>query len=158
VVYGHVSRGLVQAGIEANKSLFTLADSVIYSFHMPLFFFLSGLYFYHSLNRRGVRGLIQSKVDAILYPYLLWSILQGLIEVQLSKTGFTNGSLTYAEVFSSLLIPRAQFWFLYALFTIFVLASLVFKFLNAKSVVVVLALSALAYIFQSTLAYQFIKN
>jgi fucose 4-O-acetylase-like acetyltransferase len=39
VVYGHVARGMANAGITINETLYQLADSMIYSFHMPLFFF-----------------------------------------------------------------------------------------------------------------------
>lgn len=42
VVYGHVVRGLLNAGILQDAEFHGLVDSVIYSFHMPLFFFLSG--------------------------------------------------------------------------------------------------------------------
>jgi len=41
VVYGHVARGIFSAGMIVNEKIFRLVDSVIYSFHMPLFFFLS---------------------------------------------------------------------------------------------------------------------
>jgi hypothetical protein len=46
VVYGHVAHGIYKASLPINKDVYLLIDSVIYSFHMPLFFFLSGLYFY----------------------------------------------------------------------------------------------------------------
>ncbi|WP_043367549.1 acyltransferase family protein, partial [Cupriavidus sp. WS] len=45
VVYGHVARGLHSAGIWSDATSFSFLDSAVYSFHMPLFFFLSGLYF-----------------------------------------------------------------------------------------------------------------
>lgn len=45
VVYGHVARGIFNAGIPMNEKSFGIIDSVIYSFHMPLFFFLSGFFF-----------------------------------------------------------------------------------------------------------------
>ena len=38
VVYGHVARGLHNAGLLVDEGLFTLVDSVVYSFHMPLVF------------------------------------------------------------------------------------------------------------------------
>lgn len=44
VVFGHVNRGLYSAGIQLSGSSYLLTDSIIYSFHMPLFFFLSGLF------------------------------------------------------------------------------------------------------------------
>lgn len=122
VVYGHVSRGVYNAGIKFDTELFRLVDSVIYSFHMPLFFFLSGLFFLPSLQKYGRAGLIADKVDSVLYPYILWSLLQGFIEVLLS--GFTTSTTTSSEVLSLFWQPRAQFWFLYVLFAIFVLMAM----------------------------------
>lgn len=122
VVYGHVVRGLMNAGLPMDKALHGLVDSIIYSFHMPLFFFLSGLFLLGSLAKRGWGGLVLSKVDTIFYPYIVWSLIQGLIEVALS--GSTNGNVTLEQVFSLLWQPRAQFWFLYTLFAVFVVAGL----------------------------------
>src|SRR5690606_15822455 len=56
VVYGHVARGVFNAGLPMEESSYLLVDSIIYSFHMPLFFFLSGLFFYDSLMKRGKTG------------------------------------------------------------------------------------------------------
>ncbi|WP_117233105.1 acyltransferase family protein [Vibrio maerlii] len=122
VVYGHGMRGLEKAGIWTNKDSFVFIDSLIYSFHMPLFFFLSGLFIYDSLERKGKVSFLRSKLDTIFYPYLLWSILQGSIEVALSN--YTNGSVDFQAVFSFLWAPRAQFWFLYALFFISIISML----------------------------------
>ena len=72
VVYGHVARGVKEAGYNFSDSLFTLVDSFIYSFHMPLFFFLSGLFFYQSFIKRGFLDLTLNKIDTIVYPYILW--------------------------------------------------------------------------------------
>lgn len=124
VVYGHVARGVFNAGLPMDESNYILVDSIIYSFHMPLFFFLSGLFFYDSLVKRGKTGLIVNKVDTIVYPFIVWSLLQGVIEVVLSN--YTNGEVTLSQVFSLLWAPRAQFWFLYALFLVFVVCSFVY--------------------------------
>jgi len=124
VVYGHVARGVFNAGLPMDEDSYLLVDSIIYSFHMPLFFFLSGLFFYDSLIKRGKTGLIVNKVDTIVYPFIVWSLLQGLVEVVLSN--YTNGEVTLGQVFSLLWSPRAQFWFLYALFLVFVVCSFVY--------------------------------
>ena len=100
VVYGHVARGIHHAGLEINETFFRVVDIIIYSFHMPLFFFLSGLFFYRSLSKRSFIGFFNHKLDYILYPYILWSIFQGVIEVNLAQ--YTNGDATYNEVFSLL--------------------------------------------------------
>ncbi len=125
VVYGHVARGVFNAGLNIDRKLYELADSIIYSFHMPLFFFLSGLFFLKSREKRDSLSLLRNKIDTILYPYLIWSLLQGAVEIVLSR--YANGHTTMSEVLSLAWHPRAQFWFLYVLFFVFVLALLVFR-------------------------------
>lgn len=123
VVYGHISRGLYNSGIISDTKWFHFIDSLIYSFHMPLFFFLSGLFLMKSFQVRGLPSFIFNKVDTILYPYIIWSIIQGLTEFLLSK--YTNGNVRLSDVFGLLWHPRAQFWFLYSLFLNFILISLI---------------------------------
>ncbi len=155
VVYGHVVRGLLSAGIiKENIFLHELVDSVIYSFHMPLFFFLSGLFFWHSMNNRGAGGVFLSKIDTVFYPFVLWSLLQGSIEALLSN--YTNGDVSLARVFSLLWAPRAQFWFLYALFLIFTLSVLVYR--RSSMFLPLLLAGALIYIFQRSGPNFFIFN
>jgi fucose 4-O-acetylase-like acetyltransferase len=137
VVYGHVARGLINTGFTLPESLYPMIDSVIYSFHMPLFFFLSGLFFQHSLTQRGRTGLVLNKVDTILYPYLIWSIIQGAPEALLSN--YTNGNVALFEVFE-LWNPRAQFWFLYVLFIIFIGISAIYSIFSKKYGLLILAL------------------
>lgn len=148
VVYGHVARGLYNAGMAMPESTYRLADSIVYSFHMPLFFFLSGLFFYHSLSKRGAKKLIFNKVDTIVYPYLLWSLLQGGVELVLSN--YTNGNVTITEVLS-VWEPRAQFWFLYALFLVVVVSTAIYSFITEKMSLVILLLASLLYINSSIL-------
>lgn len=146
VVYGHVVRGLLAAGIiEDHIFLHKLVDSVIYSFHMPLFFFLSGLFFWHSMSNRGANGVFLSKIDTVFYPFVLWSILQGCTEALLSN--YTNGDVSLAKVFSLLWAPRAQFWFLYALFLIFTLSVLLYR--RSAMFLPLLVAGAVIYVFQN---------
>lgn len=148
VVYGHVARGLVKAGIVDNSGTIRLIDSFIYSFHMPLFFFLSGLFFLPSLQRRGRVSLVCNKVDTIIYPYLVWSLIQGSIEVALSR--YTNGNIGWEDLTRILIEPRAQFWFLYALFLIFIIATLTYR--NSSNVLsrLILVGAGSAYLLQSS--------
>lgn len=144
VVYGHVARGLVKAGIEVPIVFYDLTDSIVYSFHMPLFFFLSGLFFYQSFSKRGCQKLIFSKIDTIFYPFLLWSIIQGSTEVLLSH--YTNGNLPLYKVFTLLWAPRAQFWFLYALFVIFVFSAIIYSYSAKKYSICIFIAAAFTYI------------
>ena len=149
VVYGHVARGVFNAGLPMDEERYLLVDSIIYSFHMPLFFFLSGLFFYDSLIKRGRAGLLVNKVDTIVYPFIVWSLLQGLLEVVLSN--YTNGQVTLTQVFSLLWEPRAQFWFLYALFMVFVLCTFVYALVDKRFFLPLLVAFGVLYVFQHDL-------
>tara|TARA_B110000196_G_C21152258_1_gene670562 strand:+ start:5939 stop:6949 length:1011 start_codon:yes stop_codon:yes gene_type:complete len=142
VVYGHVSRGLVNSSVMNDSRMFQYIDSVIYTFHMPLFFFLSGLFLLSSFNAKGFVKTAGSKLDTILYPYVLWSLLQGGLEVILSN--YTNGNVTFGEVLELFTSPRAQFWFLYALLLVFI-ASLLALYLFGQKVLPVLFLSSVLF-------------
>lgn len=148
VVYGHVQRGLYNAGLSLDEDVFILLDSIIYSFHMPLFFFLSGLFFQQSLGNRDARELILTKVDTILYPYILWMLLQGSVEVGLSN--YTNGSVSFADVIR-LWEPRAQFWFLVALFMNFSLFALLYTKSSSKFTLLYFTFFSLVYVFGADL-------
>lgn len=156
VVYGHVARGVFKAGIPMDEGLYQLVDSIIYSFHMPLFFFLSGLFFYNSFKSRGATGLIANKVDTIIYPYILWSLLQGSIESVLSK--YTNGSVSFSDVLAFAWQPRAQFWFLYALFLVFVISSFLFTMFDKSRSALLLIASGVLYIIMSQLPQNLINT
>lgn len=52
VVFGHAWRGNYAAGLGISDPVFESVDRAIYSFHMPLFFFLSGLLFWETLQKR----------------------------------------------------------------------------------------------------------
>lgn len=143
VVYGHVARGVCQSFNSMNTG-YQLVDSVIYSFHMPLFFFLSGIFFVASTKKHGHKKMLLSKIDTILYPYILWSLLQGIIEFGLSP--YTNGHATLTEVFSLLWEPRAQFWFLYTLLFCFLISSVFFRLISFQAIGIFFCLSIAVYL------------
>jgi fucose 4-O-acetylase-like acetyltransferase len=112
VVWGHVHLGLRSAGIVSPEAWLQWVTDAIYTFHMPLFFFLAGLFARRSLAR-GEAHFWRSKVALILYAYVLWSWLQGL--AQMTFAGASNSAPTFRDLASILWLPMAQFWFLYAL-------------------------------------------
>ena len=142
VVFGHVQRGLFNAEIIQDISLYEFFDDWIYSFHMPLFFFLSGIFFYSDWQKRGHKKFLIGKMDAIFYPYILWSLLQGGIEASLSSQ--TNGQVSWIQVIS-LWQPRAQFWFLYALFLIFIFNSFLAKYFRERWLMISMILAIASF-------------
>lgn len=143
VVYGHVARGLQSAGLFPDEGLFSLLDNFVYLIHMPVFFFLSGCFFWAAYRKRG-NLFISDKIDKILVPYVLWSLLQGLIHV--SMVSQTNQAATWADVLN-LATPRAQFWFLQSLFAMFFVCFLLARVGGEKRLfwLLVIAGAALLY-------------
>ncbi|NLI93439.1 MAG: acyltransferase [Peptococcaceae bacterium] len=146
VVFGHVIGGINSAGMDISKSFFTGAFSFVYGFHMPLFFFLSGLFVENWLNKENK---FHDKISTILWPYFIWSIMQGAVNVLLS--GYTNNSLTWSSLFYSILFsPIGQFWYLYVLFIYFILYYCFKKFLSIKIIYLV---SLLFFLFNPSLNF-----
>ncbi|MES2354982.1 MAG: acyltransferase [Pseudomonadota bacterium] len=143
VVYGHLGRGALSAGLTANADAMLLIDSLIYSFHMPLFFFLAGFSFRKSSEKRDTWQFISGKVGSLLYPYLVWSILQGIVHVLLSR--WTNYPRTFQELVSIPWQPIGQFWFLLALFWLFALNTFLAVWLRRAALWVSLACAVVLY-------------
>lgn len=112
VVFGHVQRGLHDAHLLPANYPFERIDFPLYTFHMPLFFLLAGLYVWPGLER-GRAAFLGSKLTTIVAPYFIWSIIQG--GVQIAMAGSTNHAVALADWPRLFYAPLGQFWFLYAL-------------------------------------------
>ncbi len=86
---------------------------------MPLFFVLAGLQVDRSISK-GRAPFLTNKLRTIAYPYILWSLFQGT--VQLLSHGFLNSPRSPWSLATILWRPIAQFWFLYVLFLCHLLA------------------------------------
>ncbi|CAN5336821.1 acyltransferase [soil metagenome] len=123
VVLGHVSRGLMNAGMVDSAGWHNF-DFALYTFHMPLFMFLAGLNVPHSLAAGGTR-FVRSKILTVAYPYFVWSIIHGSAMAVLSK--YSNAAKGWGDVAQILWKPIEPFWFLYVLF-FFLMAARYLKF------------------------------
>jgi fucose 4-O-acetylase-like acetyltransferase len=128
VVFGHVWRGLQGKGLLNEKSFF-LIDNIVYSFHMPLFFIISGFFVKKSLQKTDKQTFIKNKIKTLMYPYFIWSIIQILINFILNN--YTNNSTDLISILRLIYIPIAPFWYLYSLFLMFLLYTLTQK-INIK--------------------------
>ncbi len=123
VVYGHLLSSGYHAGLSIPKHFFELSDSIIYTFHMPLFFLLAGLFAEGSLQKRGARKYLIDKLLRIAYPYFLWSILQIGVEILFSSQ--TQRKAVISDIPAIVYKTWGQFWFLYALLIMFVVFTLI---------------------------------
>jgi fucose 4-O-acetylase-like acetyltransferase len=136
VVYGHVLGGLIPPHLFPDGPLAQWMSYTLYTFHMPLFFFLAGLNVQHSLTR-GARPFLASKAWTIAYPYVLWSLIQGSVIMLISRNA--NIPITASDLMAIWYRPMAQFWFLYALMICHVLAVLI----PNRTIMIVVALAGL---------------
>lgn len=121
VIFGHVMQGMNHRHL-LESSAYYLSDIFIYAFHMPAFFFVSGLFLDHSLAKRGPRGFAFEKVRSILYPYVLWPLLTLPLLPWISQYESAPRP-TVAAYFINILDGNAG-WFLFTLFFILMLALL----------------------------------
>ena len=120
VVYRHVLLGLQRSDLTVPQALVS-ANMVFYSFRMPLFFILSGIFIGGSILKRSLGRLIYIKFENLLYPYLIWSFIQVSLQILLAR--YTNADRTLRDYLLILYQPRGldQFWYLPALFNTTVL-------------------------------------
>src|SRR4051812_37031448 len=83
VVYGHVMQGMAHRNL-MYMPFHTFSNTFIYSFHMPAFFFASGLFARLSSNTSSTI-LIQKKAEQLLWPYLLWAFISLIASPFVSK-------------------------------------------------------------------------
>lgn len=115
VVYRHIMIGLMRAGLDVHQG-YIIANEVVYTFRMPLFFILTGIFIRRSLEKRGKKFFVLNKLKTLIYPYLIWAFLQ--VSLQIILNNYTNSDRSWIDYLYILVHPRAidQLWFLYALF------------------------------------------
>ncbi|MBX5439709.1 MAG: acyltransferase family protein, partial [Thermoflavifilum sp.] len=143
VAYRHILIGFERAGLPIHIMLLK-ANEMFFSFRMPLFFILSGVFITRSLEKRGWLELIKIKWQTLLYPYLLWCIIQ--ITLQITFSEYTNSDRTLHDYAYILTNPDAldQLWYLFALFNVSVLYILL-KAIGKVSPIIQLGIGILFY-------------
>ena len=123
MVFGHVLQGLMHRGWVTDPTA-TFANDFIYSFHMPAFFVVAGLFLFSSLDKRGFRVFAIDKSKNILYPYVLWVCI-GATSAWLLGPLQPSG-MRYDDVrsFVVALLLGSPLWFLYTLFLLQIFAAL----------------------------------
>lgn len=135
VVIGHVFPDASAAegiGIPFYKFVYEL----IYSFHMPLFIFLSailGTRLLEKMNSEQIRNFFIKKARRLLIPYFCIGILY--IPFRLILSRYANSSFAMANLWKIFFgfNPYSGLWFLWALFMLNVVAIIIFQFLRINN-------------------------
>jgi len=147
VVIFHVWRGIESAHLGLANIGWQATDYFVYLFHMPLFFFISGLFVLESLSR-GKYAYIYDKVIYIYYPYMLWSIVSIIIASGLS--GSVNNPVNLGRILSVPLFPKFHFWFLFILFLYY----MIIVFLSNRRALLAIAI-VMALLYESSVLQQY---
>lgn len=119
VVAGHFFQSMIMAGILPRTALYDWFVDTIYFFHVPLFFICSG-YLYQKrscVNSVGSwKTNILKKAVALGIPYVVFSAVTWALKSVFSDSVNTQNE---ALVETLLLSPASPYWYLYALFFIF---------------------------------------
>lgn len=112
VVAGHAIHMVARGGTPLPAWLHHL-DRIIYTFHVPVFFFLAGLFLPSARQRADRTALIRRRARALLYPYLIWATIQTTLGALAAGLPPSQTILAYTRL---LYFPPDHFWFVYVLF------------------------------------------
>ena len=141
VVLGHFFQSMTKASIMPENDLYKWFNTTIYYFHVPLFFICSG-YLYQKYSKVNSVGSwyrnAAKKALAIGVPYATFTTATWVLKKVFSSS--VNDQI--GGLGDTLLIhPTAPYWYLYALFFIF-LVTPTFSSVKAAAVGLMVALAA----------------
>ena len=122
---------------------FELCERYIYSFHVPLFFFISG--YLYKTKALPLKTYIKKKTMSILVPFLAWNIMSSMVEFLLGYN--TQRTLFRMLTYKGMLCWNSPLWFLLVLYFTEVLFAILdrinsktyFKFINIACCLVLFA-------------------
>lgn len=145
VVLGHFFQSMTKANILPENDLYKWFNTTIYYFHVPLFFICSG-YLYQKYSKvndfKSWKKNVAKKALALGVPYVTFSTATWVLKTVFSSSVNDQiGGLGDTLLFH----PTAPYWYLYALFFIF-LVTPTFSTIKLAAVGLVVAVVAKVYI------------
>lgn len=124
VLFGH---SFPDSAYEYISPLTKFLHDYIYSFHMPLFFFISGFCMLHVLARQelNVFSEIEKRAERLLVPYFFWSYVAIVPKILFASLMYLPFDKT--QLWTTLLgqSPNGTLWYLWTLFFVNLLYLLV---------------------------------
>ncbi len=129
VSFRHFFSGLLNGDIDVQQyPSLSYLNIFFFSFRMPLFFIVSGIFLRSSLQSKGPGSFVKSRTETILYPLIIWGIIH--ISLQLLFADYVNAQRQVGDYFKLIYQPRSveQFWYLNALFFVSISYALITYF------------------------------
>lgn len=130
---------------------FSQLTAFIYTFHMPLFFFVAGMLIRHSAENRNIRTWWLGRVKRLMLPYVVLSLIAFIPKVFISSFISDDMTISAGNIIRILLVPRANVWGHFWFIPVYLVLSLIGAFIakyavkrGGKSVMAVMLLASLA--------------
>ena len=112
----------------------------LYSFHMPLFFIISGILIKHTnIKDRGMKNIIVSKFKSLIIPYICFELIA--IFIWMLQNEFTLTALKWNVMDSIFMYCEAgTTWFLFALFVSEIIFILMLKYIKSSKLITLITI------------------
>lgn len=118
VVVGHVD--LTNIAYDPSTPIASIIHRIIYSFHMPLFIFISGWLFYYTCIRKekSYKDMITSKAKRLLIPFFVFTIVTMALKMAFPQ--LMHRVVDAEEIINTFVFfrsnPLGEMWFIIVLF------------------------------------------
>jgi len=145
VVLGHC----FTTAIVAKYNIIGMGKDIIYTFHMPLFFIVSGyLQGLKPYKLEQLKKFSGRQMQKLLFPYFTWSILLYVFYFVLNKMEIVtiNENITLnpisliLDIFSFKVVTGNVLWFVYILFLLSIVSYFIHSFINNRTINVLFVL------------------
>ena len=151
VIIGHSFPDTI-TGVSNPINLFIFA--FIYLFHMPLFFFISGILLYKKekkLNNYKERILeVKNKFLRLMIPYFFFSIITLILKISFSS--YASNKFDFSDAYKVLfgVSSNGGLWFLYILFVVNIVVLLIPSNKNIKYYLLLIISFIIVYLLRNT--------
>lgn len=107
---------------EYSPRWYQVVHDVIYTFHMPLFMFVSGCVYTATMRKSGYLDFITRKARRLMLPYLATSLVVVTIKLATQGSAYVESPVSLWSYLKVLCLPEAGYylWFIWALWWMFV--------------------------------------
>lgn len=147
----HVIGANSSVGLKIDSGIYREINDILVYVRMPLFTFLSGIVYAYRPFSGDIRRFIKGKVRRIIVPMLVVGTIFAISQANIEGT---NSSVTDWQLLH--ILPVAHFWFLEAIFLIFLVMiplEYMHVFTSRNKVLIVFAAASILYISNIEIRY-----
>lgn len=104
----------------------SLLFKFIYSFHMPLFMFISGYLYFNANQATASKNKLKKRCETLLVPFFVWTVISVSTSLIYSYcSGLEVLSSAKEMIIDIILYPDSSLWFLWVLFLCIILFEII---------------------------------